>query len=40
VSELATDPSINHLQLDKNLGETCVLGQSIFEAPAWKWPAR
>jgi predicted ATPase len=40
IEELVAEPSTSHLQLDKELGETFLHDQSLFAAPAWKWPAR
>lgn len=40
IDELITDPATSHLQLDKELGETFVHDQALFDAPAWKWPSR
>jgi predicted ATPase len=38
--ELCTDNTVNHIQLDKELGETIVLGQDLFNTPAWQRPNR
>jgi predicted ATPase len=40
VEVLADDDLINHIELDKDLGETYAHDQDIFDAPAWKWPTR
>ncbi|MEM7019019.1 MAG: AAA family ATPase [Pseudomonadota bacterium] len=37
---LAGDPLLNHIELDKDLGETFVQGQDLLDMPAWKWPSR
>jgi predicted ATPase len=40
VEVLADHDSINHIELDKDLGETFAHDQDIFDAPPWKWPGR
>jgi len=40
IEALTEETSTNHLELDKELGETFVHDQSPFEGPAWKWPSR
>ena len=33
-------PECLSIQLDKELGETKVIGQDVFDLPAWKWLSR
>lgn len=40
IAALCALPECNHLELVKELGETRLLGQGQFDAPAWKWPPR
>jgi predicted ATPase len=37
---LELDPETNHLRLDKELSETFVHDQDLFNSPNWKWPGR
>jgi len=37
---LTEDPVTRHIRLDKDLGETFVEDQDLFDAPPWKWPGR
>ena len=30
----------NHIELDKELGETFAHDQDLFDVPAWRWPTR
>jgi predicted ATPase len=38
IAALETAGECNSLCLEKNLGETRIAGQGIFDAPAWHWP--
>lgn len=40
VEALTRADDCNHLELDKALGETSVLGFGPLELPPWRWPAR
>lgn len=40
VESLTEDGLTNHIELDKDLGETFAHDQAIFDIPAWKWPGR
>ena len=40
VEALTRADDCNHLELDKALGETSVLGFGALELPPWRWPAR
>lgn len=40
VEVLADEDVTNHIELDKELGETFVKGLRTFDRPAWKWPSR
>lgn len=40
IAELEQDADLNHLRLDKDLGETFVPDITAFDGPAWKWPGR
>lgn len=40
VAALAEDPGCQSIVLDKKLGETCIIGQSVLDQPAWEWPPR
>jgi predicted ATPase len=40
VRVLTDDELINHIELDKDLGETFAHDQDVFDAPPWKWPKR
>lgn len=37
---LEADDSTRHIELDKELGETFVHDQDLFDGPAWRWPGR
>ena len=40
IESLTEVAGCNHLQLDKELSETFVHGQAMFDSPPWKWPGR
>lgn len=40
IDALSEQPQTNLIQLSKELGETVVAGQELFDIPAWKWPSR
>ena len=40
IAALKEDPSCTAIELEKELGETRIVGQSELERPAWSWPAR
>ncbi len=40
IAALLEGGGVNHIELDKDLGETFAHGQSPFDGPAWKWPTR
>jgi predicted ATPase len=40
VAALAEDPACRSVVLEKELGETRVVGQSPLDQPAWEWPPR
>ena len=35
-----TDLELQDVELDKDLGETVIAGQTLIDRPAWHWPAR
>ncbi len=40
IDTLGPSESVNHIRLDKELGETHALDQDRFSTPPWRWPAR
>ena len=40
IDVLTISDGCNHLELDKEFGETYVVGQGPLEAPSWRWPGR
>ena len=40
ITELADQPGHHSITLEKNLGETEVVGMNRLRAPVWSWPAR
>lgn len=40
IEALAGLAGCNHLELDRELGETFINGQAMFDAPPWHWPSR
>ncbi|MCA2017852.1 hypothetical protein LDJ79_17155, partial [Vibrio tritonius] len=32
-------PECNAIRLDKELGETYIFGQEMFDTPVWHWPS-
>ena len=38
ISALKDHPDCNSIELEKNLGQTEVLGQGLLDKPAWNWP--
>ncbi|WP_433898871.1 AAA family ATPase [Pseudomonas sp. PSE1(2024)] len=38
ISALQEDPECNCIVLEKNLGQTGIVGQRILDEPAWNWP--
>jgi predicted ATPase len=40
IAALKQNPDCASVQLEKELGETQIVGQGKLERPAWKWPAR
>ena len=40
VETIGADEDTNHIELDKDLGETFVHDRDPFDQPAWKWPGR
>ncbi|WP_297835346.1 AAA family ATPase [Pseudomonas sp.] len=38
IAALESDPSCNPIVLEKNLGQTGIVGQGMLDAPAWHWP--
>jgi len=35
---LESDPACNPIVLEKNLGQTGIVGQGTLDQPAWHWP--
>lgn len=40
IAALEEDPECHSILLEKDLGETRVVGQGILDQPAWQWPER
>jgi predicted ATPase len=40
IAALEENPECASVQLDKELGETRIVGQGNLDRPAWKWHAR
>ena len=40
IAALEHNPECAAVQLEKELGETQIVGQGKLDRPAWKWPAR
>lgn len=40
IESLSRHENVNHIVLDKELGETFAHDQDLFSTPAWKWPSR
>jgi predicted ATPase len=40
IAALEQNPECASIQLEKELGETQIVGQRKLDRPAWKWPAR
>ncbi|MNP47570.1 hypothetical protein D3C76_1416320 [compost metagenome] len=38
ISALQEDPECNCIVLEKNLGQTGIVGQRMLDEPAWHWP--
>lgn len=38
IAALNEDPECNAIELEKSLGKTTIVGQSLLDAPAWHWP--
>ncbi|MEB0077777.1 AAA family ATPase [Pseudomonas sp. CCI3.2] len=38
IAALENDPSCNPIVLEKNFGQTAIVGQGMLDAPAWHWP--
>ncbi|SEN45367.1 Predicted ATPase [Pseudomonas sp. ok272] len=38
IAALQQDPGCNAIVLEKNIGQTEVVGQGILDEPAWRWP--
>lgn len=38
IATLKEHPECNALELDKQLGQTCIRGQGMLDEPAWHWP--
>ena len=38
IAALQEDPECNCIVLEKTLGQTGVVGQSLLDEPAWYWP--
>ena len=40
IAALSAQPGCHSLVLEKNLGETNIVGLDSLHSPAWQWPAR
>jgi predicted ATPase len=40
IAALEEDPECHSVSLEKEMGETRIVGQGILEQPAWQWPER
>jgi predicted ATPase len=40
VAALAEAPECQSIVLDKENGETCIVGQGLLDQPPWEWPSR
>lgn len=40
ISSLEEQPECHSIKLEKNFGETVIVGENRLSSPAWKWPAR
>ena len=38
IATLKESPECNTLELDKQLGQTCIRGQGMLDEPPWHWP--
>ena len=40
VAALSAEPDCQRIELQKNMGETSIVGVDRFDSPAWQWPKR
>jgi hypothetical protein len=40
IEGLKTWEDCNHIELDKEMGETFAHDQDLLDVPAWRWPTR
>jgi len=40
LASLDNHPECNFIELDKNLGETSIVGQGLLDGPPWQWPGK
>lgn len=40
ISALEEDPNCQSITLEKDLGETRIVGQGLLDQPPWHWPER
>ena len=40
IEGLKTQKDCNHIELDKEMGETFAHNQDLLDVPAWRWPTR
>jgi hypothetical protein len=40
IAALKENAKCQSIELEKELGETVVMGQGALDRPAWQWPAR
>ena len=40
IEGLKTQEDCNHIELDKEMGETFAHDQDLLDVPAWRWPTR
>ena len=40
ISSLEEQPGCHSIKLEKNFGETVIVGDNHLSTPAWKWPSR
>ena len=38
IATLKESPDCNTLELEKQLGQTCIRGQGMLDEPPWHWP--
>ena len=38
IAALQQDPECNSIVLEKNFGQTEIVGQGMLDEPAWHWP--